>query len=114
MLSGPVPYDKYYNRKWEYKSKKEVDSCLLEKTIWNLSLQNVNVIRLSTDSFLGQWSNDVPRSGYKYSGPAIHMGNPDEATGSWLHGGPAWARVVIWGVNHRIKDLSLFLSNSFK
>lgn len=43
--------------------------------------------------------------------PDTRVGDLEEAFGSWLRPGSALAIVAGWGVNQKIKDLSLTLSN---
>nr|XP_051706129.1 uncharacterized protein LOC127492053 isoform X2 [Oryctolagus cuniculus] len=45
----------------------------------------------------------------KSLGPCTHVGDPEEAPGSWLRIGTALAIVAIWGVNHQMEDLSFSL-----
>ena len=42
--------------------------------------------------------------------PWTHMGDPEEASGSWFWVGPGLAIVATWGVNQWTEDLSLCLS----
>ena len=48
----------------------------------------------------------------KSLGPCTHMGDLEEALGSWLWIGSAPAIATIWGVNQWMEDLSLSLSLS--
>ena len=53
----------------------------------------------------------------KSLGPCTHVGDQEEAPGSWLQIGSAPAIAAVWGVNQQMEDLSvstslhLYLSN---
>ena len=44
--------------------------------------------------------------------PCTHMGDLEEAPGSWFQVGAAPAIAAIWGVKQRMEDLSLSVSTS--
>ena len=46
----------------------------------------------------------------KTSGPCMHVGDPEEAPGSWLWIGTAPAIGVTWGVNLRTENIPLLSS----
>lgn len=60
------------------------------------------------------WEKQQRMNGPGVWAPATHMGNLDEAPGSWLQLGPSLAILAVWGVDQRMKELSLSLYFSNK